>query len=218
MHYNTQLAHALQHSTLLTHYNLQLLFDLLGWGLNSKKAHSMIARKTFATLICGPDALDVYWSQHRFAMGAKKRSGVAISEVQQDNEDNGSSKFESWAQEEDEQRPRKPKKQKLVEATLLDFGDSAQEQVATVAQEEAKKVVKKKPQMNKVPKVQVNVAFEEVYCCAFRILDKEWYQKNATYFNFPTILADARARMEDLLESTLTSLDDVIQFNKLGKV
>jgi hypothetical protein len=53
---------------------------------------------------------------------------------------------------------------------------------------------------------------------AFRILDSEWYDMDATYFVFPKVLENTKKRLTDLLETKFENIDNILEYNKFGKV
>jgi hypothetical protein len=58
------------------------------------------------------------------------------------------------------------------------------------------------------------VLFHELYVTGFILLDQQWYKMNATsYFNFPQVLEETRAKMEDLIELRFESLENVVSWN-----
>ncbi len=54
-------------------------------------------------------------------------------------------------------------------------------------------------------------AFEELYCVSFRVLDSTWDEMNASYMDFPRVIAAVKKQISDVLASNPTSID---QFNK----
>jgi len=53
--------------------------------------------------------------------------------------------------------------------------------------------------------------FEEVYCIAFKILDSTWDEMNASYMDFPRVIAAVKKQIGDVLITNPTSVD---QFNR----
>eukprot|EP01122_Echinamoeba_exundans_P006819 TRINITY_DN1984_c0_g1_i2.p1 TRINITY_DN1984_c0_g1~~TRINITY_DN1984_c0_g1_i2.p1 ORF type:complete len:600 (-),score=160.87 TRINITY_DN1984_c0_g1_i2:307-2106(-) len=50
-------------------------------------------------------------------------------------------------------------------------------------------------------------AFEEMYCKTFQALDRTWDDMNASYMDFPKVIAAVRKQIEDVLEINPISLD-----------
>ena len=56
-----------------------------------------------------------------------------------------------------------------------------------------------------------NRAFEEIYCITFRILDTTWDEMNASYMDFPKVIAAVRKRISDVINTNPLTID---QFQK----
>lgn len=189
-----------------------MLFDILGFGMNSKKAHSMGAKQKFIQMLLGEESVSVYWADQDQDSYSELKNEDAVVTVHHKKK-----------------KPQPEQAPKQVEGTLLDFGDSPTTTTTTTIVDSADEEPKKKKKKKRTESVDSNVAhspttsgkniaFEELYCCAFRMLDQEWYSTNATYFNFPTVLHNALLRVESLLETKVSTLDELIAFNKANKV
>jgi len=55
-------------------------------------------------------------------------------------------------------------------------------------------------------------AFEELYCISFRVLDNTWDEMNASYMDFPKVIAAVKKQIGEVLATNPSSLD---QFNKV---
>lgn len=56
-----------------------------------------------------------------------------------------------------------------------------------------------------------DVAFEEVYCVAYALLDKVWLEQKATYMQFNAVLKEVRSRMEAALQARPQSIQQLKQ-------
>jgi len=54
-------------------------------------------------------------------------------------------------------------------------------------------------------------AFEEMYCIAFHVLDTLWDEMNASYMDFPRVIAAVKKQIADVLAANPSSID---QFNR----
>jgi hypothetical protein len=50
-------------------------------------------------------------------------------------------------------------------------------------------------------------AFEEMYCATFGVLDRMWDEMNASYMDFPKVIAAVKKQIESLLDVNPVSLD-----------
>jgi hypothetical protein len=51
-------------------------------------------------------------------------------------------------------------------------------------------------------------AFEEMYCTIFQVLDRTWDEMNASYMEFPKVIAAVKRQISDSLQVNPTSLDN----------
>lgn len=51
-----------------------------------------------------------------------------------------------------------------------------------------------------------DTAFEEVYCIAFTLLDKEWLEQRASYMQFNAVLKEVRAKVDAALQARPKSI------------
>ncbi|KAK9809149.1 hypothetical protein WJX72_010219 [[Myrmecia] bisecta] len=54
-----------------------------------------------------------------------------------------------------------------------------------------------------------DAAFEQLYCAAFRLLDRVWLQMRASYMEFAVVLKQVRKQLDQVLSSHPASLQDV---------
>jgi hypothetical protein len=50
-------------------------------------------------------------------------------------------------------------------------------------------------------------SFEEMYCATFGVLDRMWDEMNASYMEFPKVIAAVKKQIESLLDLNPVSLD-----------
>jgi hypothetical protein len=174
-----------------------LLFNILGWGMNSHKVHNLTARKNFIQLLVNNE-------NSNFGTVAETGTPTSTKKVSSRRK----STQDDWGWDDNADSEGSPDKS-TKEGTLLDFGESSPVPLSP----KKTKAKKKKPKK----KEEKNIVFEEMYVAAFRILDEEWYLIGAKYFNFPQVLDATRARVEDMLESKIGSLVDIKHFNSTGK-
>lgn len=178
-----------------------MLFDILGCGMNSSKCSNMTARKRMIDLIC---------------------RGNYDSRIAEEEDDGKEASAFS-----DDKTPTEQK-----HGTILDFGDvdigAVPDSPPIVAQDsspvpsaegEKKKKKKKARSSNKLVKEKNNYVFEELYVASFKLLDKYWYKAGRNrdetkIFAFNTVLEETRGEIEELLEDTFLSVDDIIVYNK----
>lgn len=58
-------------------------------------------------------------------------------------------------------------------------------------------------------------AFEEAYCLAFAVLEREWLAMKASYMDFPAVLSQTRKQLEGSLAASPCSALDLQNLLKL---
>jgi len=176
------------------------LWNLIFFASTYPKKYSRLIEKTkkdktsYPFVIAGLNVTMMLFEILGFGFQAKKSKNTEARKkfIQLISDTKGSLNSKNWFFEEEEEE------KELKEEILLDFGEF-----------ETKKEVKKKKKKKKG-----NLLFEQVFIAGFIIMDQEWYGMNATYFSFPKVLELTRTRVQDLLESDWTCIEDVVSFNK----
>jgi len=186
-----------------------MLFDILGWGIQSNKCHNIVARKNFIELITtdkgkpaieeeeGEDDDDSTPSSAPTKEGTllsfddfptdTNNKGADFSPLQWDNA--------SLSWDDQKQAISNSKKQK---GNLSVVVPSPKKKVAAIP--------KKRPDYN------IDL-FHEMYVVGFTCLHREWYRTKSTYFEFGRVLTNSRKHVEDLLEMRFNNFADVKEFN-----
>jgi hypothetical protein len=60
-------------------------------------------------------------------------------------------------------------------------------------------------------------AFEEVYCLAYALLDRQWLASGASYMQFNSVLKDAGAQLAASLEAQPGSVEELRELLQLGQ-
>lgn len=55
------------------------------------------------------------------------------------------------------------------------------------------------------------VAFEELYCTAFALLDRVWLQRKASYMEFNSVMADVKSHLDRALRRRPKTLAELQQ-------
>lgn len=105
-------------------------------------------------------------------------------------------------------------KKSQKEAVLLSFDDNGENFLDFNNLKENNEKMTKEASKKKRLYKKFNVTFDEIFVTTFILLDSNWWETSAHYFQFPDILKKTRKEVEALLEDKFTDLEDIRRHNK----
>mmetsp|Transcript_11155 Transcript_11155/g.16472 ORF Transcript_11155/g.16472 Transcript_11155/m.16472 type:complete len:417 (+) Transcript_11155:57-1307(+) len=177
-----------------------MLFEMLGFGMpNTRKHFSLAAKNNFiAMLFDSKDFYETYpFKTHKHYLDNPKHIKSSTKK----------------------RKKKKKKKEKVETGMLIDFGDEyLNVEPASPTLSSTKSIESIQSDLDELEDeegpMQFNHVFEEVFCMSFFTMHRCWFEANASYFEFPKIMASTRQSIDYYLSHKIDDLSDIMKWNK----